>query len=100
MDIGGFIDGLEYASGVKAMIIGKPSADFFRIALDDMGLNPAEVAIIGDDIDADVGGGQQVGLKGILVKTGKYRKSYAQVSTVRPDLTIDSIVDLPKVLKL
>lgn len=100
MDIGGFIDGLEYASGVKAMIIGKPSPDFFQIALDDMGLKPDEVAIIGDDIDVDVGGGQQAGLKGILVKTGKYRQSYAEISAVRPDLIIDSIVDLPKVLRL
>lgn len=100
MDIGGFIDGLEYASGAKAMIIGKPSPDFFQIALDDIGLNSAEVAIIGDDIDVDVGGGQQAGLKGILVKTGKYRQSYVEASTVRPDLLIDSIVDLPGVLGL
>lgn len=100
MDIGGFIDGLEYASGVKAMIIGKPSADFFQIALDDMGLNPIDVAIIGDDIDADVGGGQQAGLKGILVKTGKYRQSYAEASAVKPDLIIDSIMDLPSALRL
>lgn len=98
MDIGGFIDGLEYASGVKAMIVGKPSPDFFQIALDDMGLNPCEAAIIGDDIDADVGGGQQAGLKGILVKTGKYRQSYAEASTVKPDLIIDSIMDLPGAL--
>lgn len=98
MDIGGFIDGLEYASGVKAMIIGKPSPDFFQIALDDMGLKPIDVAIIGDDIDADVGGGQQAGLKGILVKTGKYRQSYAEASTVKPDLIIDSIMDLPSAL--
>lgn len=100
MDIGGFIDGLEYASGVKAMIIGKPSLDFFKIALDDMGLNPDEVAIIGDDIDVDVGGGQQAGLKGILVKTGKYRQSYAEASTIKPDLLIDSIADLPAALGL
>jgi len=100
MDIGGFIDALEYASGIKAMIIGKPSPDFFKIALDDMGLKPIDVAIIGDDIDADVGGGQQAGLKGILVKTGKYRQSYAEASTIKPDLLIDSIVDLPKVLRL
>ncbi len=100
MDIGGFIDGLEYASGVRAMIIGKPSPDFFQIALDDMGLSPYEVAIIGDDIDADVGGGQQAGLKGILVKTGKYRQSYAEASAVKPDLIIDSIMDLPAVLGL
>lgn len=98
MDIGGFIEGLEYASGSKAMIIGKPSADFFQIALDDMGLKPEEVAIIGDDIDVDVGGGQQVGLMGILVKTGKYRQSYAESSPITPDLIIDSIKNLPGLL--
>ena len=95
MDIGGFVEALEYASGVKAMIIGKPSPDFFQIALDDMALKPSETVIIGDDIDADVGGGQQVGLKGILVKTGKYRQSYAEASHIKPNSIIDSIADLP-----
>ncbi len=100
MDIGGFVDALEYASGVKAMIIGKPAADFFKIALSDMGLRPSEVAIIGDDIDVDVGGGQLVGLKGVLVKTGKYRQNYAESSAVKPDLIMTSIAELPKVLGL
>jgi HAD superfamily hydrolase (TIGR01458 family) len=100
MDIGGFVDALEYASGVKAMLIGKPSADFFQAALNDIRLNAREVAIVGDDIDADVGGGQQAGLKGILVKTGKYRQNYTESSKIRPDLIIDSIADLPKVLGL
>jgi len=98
MDIGGFVEALEYASGVKAMIIGKPSADFFQIALDDMGLKSSEVAMIGDDIDVDVGGSQQIGLTGILVKTGKYRQNYAEASRVKPDLLIDSIADLPELL--
>jgi len=100
MDIGAFIHGLEYASGTQAMIIGKPSADFFRIALDDMGLQAGEVAIIGDDIDVDVAGGQNVGLKGILVKTGKYRQAYADASAVKPDLVVDSVADLPAMLNL
>jgi len=100
MDIGAFIHGLEYASGTQAMIIGKPSADFFRIALDDMGLQAGEVAIIGDDIDVDVAGGQNVGLKGILVKTGKYRQAYADASAVKPDLVVDSVTDLPAMLNL
>lgn len=100
MDIGGFVEALEYASGVKAMIIGKPSADFFQIALDDMGLKPAEAAIIGDDIDTDVGGGQQAGLRGILVRTGKYRQAYAEASAIEPDRVLDSIRDLPSALGL
>ncbi|PPD44410.1 MAG: TIGR01458 family HAD-type hydrolase [Methylobacter sp.] len=98
MDIGGFIAGLEYASGSTAMIIGKPSADFFQIALDDMGLQAHEAAIIGDDIDVDVGGGQRAGLKGVLVKTGKYRQAYAGSSSIKPDVVIDSIRDLPGLL--
>ena len=98
MDIGGFIHGLEYASNCQAMIIGKPSTDFYRIALDDMRLSPSAVAMIGDDIDADVGGAQLAGLRGILVRTGKYRQAYVEASSVRPDLTLDSVADLPAVL--
>ena len=90
MDIGGFVAALEYVSGVKAMIIGKPSPEFFQIALSDIGLKPSEVAIIGDDIDADIGGGKQVGLNGILVRTGKYRQSYVEVSAIKPDLIIET----------
>ena len=100
MDIGGFIDALEYASNTRARIIGKPSRDFLQIALGTMGLQSGEAAIVGDDIDADVGGGQQAGLLGILTRTGKYREEYAAASPVKPDLVIDSIKDLPGVLNL
>jgi len=100
MDIGGVVEALEYASNMKAKIIGKPSYDFFRVALSSMGLQPAEVAIIGDDIDVDVGGGQQAGLTGILVKTGKYRPSYVEASLIKPDMLINSIKDLPCILKI
>jgi HAD superfamily hydrolase (TIGR01458 family) len=95
MDIGGFVDALEYASGVKAMLMGKPSIDFFQIALTSIGIPANEAAIIGDDIDVDIGGGQQAGLKGIQVKTGKYRDSYAQASSIKPDFVIESVMDLP-----
>ena len=99
MDIGGFVDALEYASGVKAMLMGKPSMDFFQIALASVGIPANEAAIIGDDIDVDVGGGQQAGLQGILVKTGKYRDSYAQASSIKPDFIIDSIAGLPDLIR-
>ncbi len=96
MDIGGFITALEYASQTQALIIGKPSADFFQVALKDLGLPASQVAIVGDDIDSDIGGGQKAGLTGILVKTGKYRQSYAEKSLVNPDITINSIAQLPE----
>ncbi|MGR9037461.1 MAG: TIGR01458 family HAD-type hydrolase [Gammaproteobacteria bacterium] len=95
MDIGAFVSALEYASGKQATIIGKPSADFFQAALGELNLPPENAAVIGDDIDSDVGGGQKAGLTGILVKTGKYRKDYADSSRVTPDLTIPSVAELP-----
>lgn len=100
MDIGGFVEALEYASKTEARIIGKPSVDFFRAALSTMGLNAADVGIVGDDIDVDVGGGQQAGLIGILVKTGKYREGYVRASSIKPDIVINSINDLPGILNL
>lgn len=98
MDIGAFIHGLEYASNRQAMMIGKPSADFFNIALADMQLSTSQVLMIGDDIDSDIGGAQQAGIKSVLVRTGKYRQAYADASNIKPDLLLDSIADLPKIL--
>jgi HAD superfamily hydrolase (TIGR01458 family) len=98
MDIGGFVTALEYASGTKATLIGKPSETFYRMALQEMGLPTGSVAMIGDDIDADVGGAQQAGLMGVLVKTGKYREAYAADSAVKPQATLDSVADLPALL--
>ena len=95
LDIGAFVAGLEFVTGHQARVIGKPSTDFFRLGIASLGLPPDEIAMIGDDIDSDVGGGQAVGLAGVLVRTGKYRASYVGESPVRPDATLDSIADLP-----
>ncbi|MGB7814770.1 MAG: TIGR01458 family HAD-type hydrolase [Methylotenera sp.] len=98
MDIGAFIHGLEYASNSQAMMIGKPSADFFNIALADMQLSAGQALMIGDDIDSDIGGAQQAGIKSILVRTGKYRQAYTEASAIKPDLLLDSVANLPNIL--
>jgi HAD superfamily hydrolase (TIGR01458 family) len=94
MDAGPFVAALEYASGKSATVVGKPERGFFRLALEDIGLVPNEVAMVGDDSEADVAGSQAAGLKGIQVKTGKYRPETEGV----PDLVIESFADLPESL--
>jgi ribonucleotide monophosphatase NagD (HAD superfamily) len=64
---------LEYASGREATVLGKPSLAFFTLAVEGLHCVPEDVAMIGDDAEADVGGAMAAGLMGILVKTGKYR---------------------------
>jgi len=51
--------------------------------------------MIGDDIEADVAGAQAAGLKGALVRTGKFGASDLE-GTVRPDVMFDTIADLPR----
>lgn len=100
LDIGAFVAGLEYATRREALVIGKPAPAFFLQGIADLGL-PAEcIAIVGDDIDSDIGGGQACGLTGIQVRTGKWRSDLAAASPVRPHRTIDSIADLPAILGL
>jgi len=94
MDIGAFVTALEYSSGKAAVMIGKPSRTFFETALGDMGIGSSEAVMIGDDIESDVGGAQRSGVRGILVKTGKYREELVASSTVTPDAVISSVADL------
>lgn len=74
LDVGPFVRALEYAAGVEAEIIGKPGRAMFELAVASMGLDAAEVAMVGDDVEADVLGALAAGLgQGMLVRTGKYR---------------------------
>ncbi|KEA63865.1 HAD-superfamily subfamily IIA hydrolase, hypothetical 2 [Marinobacterium lacunae] len=98
LDIGAFVAALEYAAGVKAVVIGKPSTEFFHEACRSMVLPPEDVLVVGDDIEADVGGAQLSGCTGVLVETGKYDAAQVERSSIRPYRQIASIADLPELL--
>lgn len=95
IDIGAIIAGLEYATGTTATVIGKPSGEMFRAALASIGLAAEDVAMVGDDVLMDVAGAQEAGIRGVLVKTGKYRDDLFAASGVTPDLILESIAELP-----
>lgn len=89
LDLGAFVSALEYSSGVNAMIIGKPSPAFFAAALADMGVAAPDAIMIGDDLRDDIQGAQAAGIRGILVRTGKYRPQDEEASGERPALIVD-----------
>ena len=96
LDAGPFVAALEYASGKPAIVVGKPERAFFELALEGSGLPPDMIAMVGDDPELDVGGAQAAGLRGILVKTGRYRPGVALPT--RPDLVLESMAWLPEAL--
>ena len=80
----------------KAVVVGKPEESFFRIALEDMGLEASAVAMVGDDAEADVAGAKKAGLTGIQVRTGKWRPGG---DVGEADLVLDSVAALPMALE-
>jgi HAD superfamily hydrolase (TIGR01458 family) len=98
LDAGAFVAGLEYAAGVEAEVVGKPTAAYFEAALAEVEATPAEAVMVGDDVEADIGGAKAIGLRGILVRTGKFRPGALRDAEPQPDAVVDSIADLPALL--
>jgi HAD superfamily hydrolase (TIGR01458 family) len=98
LDAGPFVAALEYATGREAEVLGKPSDAFFQLALSELGVGADAVAMVGDDVEADVGGAMDAGLAGILVRTGKYREDQVRASGIEPTATVDSIAEVPQLL--
>jgi HAD superfamily hydrolase (TIGR01458 family) len=98
LDAGPFINALEYASAVKAEVIGKPAAKFFLAAVDDMGVKPEDVLMVGDDVEADVFAAADIGINACLVKTGKYKQGdealLASEKTFCKSSVVEAILEL------
>lgn len=93
LDVGPFVAALEYATDRTARVFGKPDPAFFSAAAASLDLPISRIAMVGDDARADVEAAMQAGMRGVLVRTGKFRPQ--DLDTVaRPHLVIDSIADL------
>lgn len=97
LDAGPFVAALEYATGSRATLVGKPSPAFFRTAARQAGVETEGLAVVGDDIETDVRGARDAGLVAIQVRTGKFdaARNAELAPELRPDHVIDSIRDLP-----
>jgi HAD superfamily hydrolase (TIGR01450 family) len=95
LDAGSMVAGLEFALGRKAVICGKPSPVVFRQAVEALRgdvraaggprLRLGDVAMVGDDPKADVAAAKRVGLRGVLVLSGKVGSDEAKAVRPRPD---------------
>lgn len=94
LDVGPFIKALEYATGHEAIVMGKPAPHYFNAALSALGVSAERTLMIGDDIRGDIEGAQRLGMKTVLVRTGKFR-SDDLAQGVRPDGVLGSVADLP-----
>lgn len=104
IDSGAWVVALEFATGVRATVLGKPSAAFFREGLRglaaDLGvrrLAPGTIAMVGDDIATDVLAAQRIGLRGVFVRSGKHGDAELASAARRgrtPDAVARSLADV------
>jgi HAD superfamily hydrolase (TIGR01458 family) len=111
LDSGAFVAGLEFAAGVRAQVLGKPSRAFFGLAAADLAAEVAardgrgrvrrsDLAMVGDDVWTDALGARRAGLRGIVVLSGKHGSDdVARAATQgrgggRPDAVAASLAEV------
>ncbi|MDE1853797.1 MAG: HAD-IIA family hydrolase [Thaumarchaeota archaeon] len=70
MATGPLVKAIEYASGRRATVIGKPSPLMFEIALKRADVPRSAAVMIGDQLDTDIAGASKAGIDSILVTSG------------------------------
>lgn len=95
LDAGPFVAALEYAAGKKARLVGKPSPGYFDSAVAELGLAAHRVAMVGDDLEADVAGALAAGLMGVALRTGKYTPDTEVRAQEVSTAVLDSLAELP-----
>lgn len=99
LDAGAFVAALEYGAAAEAVVVGKPSAEFFQLAAASVPSGARPAVVVGDDVETDIAGARAAGLPAILVRTGKFREEALAASPVAPDMVLDSVAELPQLFE-
>jgi len=99
LDSGAFVAGLEYATGVEATVLGKPSPSYFAAALDVLEAEPELTWLVTDDIESDIRGARLFGMRTALVRTGKFRPETLETAEASPDIVVSSLAQFPALLE-
>lgn len=99
--LGALLRAVEYATGIEATIVGKPSQSFYTKAKNQLGASSfEEITIVSDDPRGDLVGAQALGMKTIFVLSGKYHSADEILPQLRSVLTPDRVYPSVKELVL
>jgi len=98
LSAGAIIRALEFASGKKAVMIGKPSPRMFTLALQLAKEKAGKAVMVGDQIETDLVGARKAGVHTILVLTGVETRESVNRSKIKPEMIIDNLDDLGAIL--
>lgn len=94
----GILDHFTFCFVSEELGVSKPDPLFFQVILDSLGMGPEEAVMVGDRLDADVYPAKLLGLKTIRVLVGPYAMQEPQTPFHEPDITIDTLAELPSAI--
>lgn len=77
----------------------KPHPSFFQFALQKCGLSEGEVLFVGNQLNTDIRGGVQCGIRTVWVSGEAYRSPEDTSGDLSPDFVIDSLAELPALIR-
>ena len=84
----------RYLLNKEPLVIGKPNRLLLEMAAAEMGIEPEEVAMVGDRLYTDIRMAYDNGLQSILVLTGETKLEDLEHSDVKPTYVLDSVADI------
>ncbi|MEJ2413258.1 MAG: HAD hydrolase-like protein [Anaerolineales bacterium] len=75
-------------------MIGKPAEQLYRVALDRVGSTPAEALMIGDRLEPDISGAQNLNIRTGLVLTGIASRAEAAEWVPQPDIIAEDALQI------
>ena len=98
-DCGSIADALYNATGKRPIFIGKPEPLMPKLAMEKVGYDKNQTAVIGDRIYTDVKSGINAGAISILVMSGETTLDILNASSDKPDIVLKSAEEILKALK-
>jgi glycerol-1-phosphatase len=90
---GSIVAAVEVGGGTRAIAVGKPEPEIFEVARSLLA-GCRRIAIVGDNLDADIAGGNRAGLTTILVLSGTSRRDDLAAGDVVPDVVLPDLAAL------
>lgn len=100
VDCGSICAALEYATRrPPTAVLGKPDPAMLRGILRQLGLAPAQLAMVGDRLYTDIEMARRTGALGVLVLTGETTAADAADATPPPEVVVPSIQEFGELLQ-
>ncbi|MBI5051499.1 HAD-IIA family hydrolase [Candidatus Micrarchaeota archaeon] len=91
---GSIVSALEYSTGVKPFVIGKPSTYLLELISKELKVSKKEMLLIGDNLLTDILCAKKFGCKNIFILGGVHKKSDIKKLKIKPDKTIKNLGEL------